>query len=46
MKERLRAYRDAGVTALRVQPEGPDAQTRVDNLGQVIDLVREISNES
>lgn len=46
VKERLRAYRDAGVTALRVQPEGPDAQTRVDNLGQVIDLVREISNES
>ncbi|MDG2113365.1 MAG: LLM class flavin-dependent oxidoreductase [Actinomycetota bacterium] len=43
--DRVRAYRDAGVTVLRVQPEGADRQERLDNLGQIIDIVREVSAE-
>ena len=44
--ERVRAYQDAGITLLRVQPEGADAQERLDTLGQIIDIVREVSNET
>jgi F420-dependent oxidoreductase-like protein len=43
--ERVRAYRDAGVTVLRVQPEGADRQERLDALGQIVDVVREVSAE-
>jgi F420-dependent oxidoreductase-like protein len=44
--ERVRAYRDAGVTMLRVQPEGASVQDRLDNLGQIVDIVREVSDET
>ncbi len=41
--ERVAAYRDAGVTVLRVQPEGENRQERLDALGQIVDIVREVS---
>jgi len=43
--ERVRAYRDAGVTVLRVQPEGADAQERLDSLGGIVDIVRTLNRE-
>jgi alkanesulfonate monooxygenase SsuD/methylene tetrahydromethanopterin reductase-like flavin-dependent oxidoreductase (luciferase family) len=44
--ERVRAYRDAGVTVLRVQPEGLDTQERLNSLGQVVDIVRGLNGDS
>ncbi len=44
--ERVRAYRDAGVTVLRVQPEGLDTQERLNSLGQVVDIVRGLNDDS
>jgi F420-dependent oxidoreductase-like protein len=41
----FRAYRDAGVTSLRLYPEGRSLQERLDTLGQAIDLVRSIDHE-
>lgn len=43
--ERVRAYREAGITVLQVQPEGADRQARLDNLGQIVDIVREVTAE-
>ena len=43
--DRVRAYRDAGVTVLRVQPEGVDTQERLDSLGQIVDIVRSLNND-
>ena len=43
--ERVRSYRDAGVTVLRVQPEGADNQERLDSLGGIVDIVRTINQE-
>ena len=43
--ERVRAYRDAGVTVLRVQPAGGDAQQRLDSLGGIVDIVRSLNQE-
>lgn len=40
--DRLRAYRDAGVTTLRVQPGGADMKARLETLGRVMDLVRNL----
>ncbi len=37
---RIGAYRAAGITTLRVQPEGADVTARLDTLARVIDLVR------
>ncbi|MGE0730363.1 MAG: LLM class flavin-dependent oxidoreductase [Acidimicrobiia bacterium] len=38
--ERIAAYRRAGITTLRVQPDGVDPTARLDTLARVIDLVR------
>lgn len=38
--ERIAAYRRAGITTLRVQPEGADPTARIDTLARVVDLVR------
>jgi len=43
---RVRAYRDAGITVLRIQPEGADNQERLDGLGQIIDIVRGLNAET
>ena len=42
IKERLRAYRDCGVTTLRV---GLPAERDLDSLAQLLDLVREVDSE-
>ncbi len=43
VRERIRAYHDAGVTTLRVQPAGDSLSNRLENLGRVMDLVRGIA---
>lgn len=45
IKERIRAYRHAGVTTLRVEPEGRALNERLTNLGRTIDLVKQVSAE-
>jgi F420-dependent oxidoreductase-like protein len=45
VKDRIRAYRDAGVTTLRVDPQGQDLGQRLETLGRVVELVREVSAE-
>ena len=42
VRERLQAYRDAGVTTLRVQPAGAGLDGRLETLGRVMDLVRNL----
>ena len=42
VKERIRAYRDAGITTLRVQPEGSTLAERVETLGRVMELVKAV----
>jgi len=40
VRNRIRAYRDAGVTTLRVMPQGRDLDEKLSTLGRVMDLVR------
>lgn len=40
VRGRIRAYRDAGITTLRVEPEGATLDERVATLGRLMDLVR------
>ncbi|MCH8065092.1 MAG: LLM class F420-dependent oxidoreductase [Chloroflexi bacterium] len=42
VKERIVAYRDAGVTTLRVDPQGEDMAARLETLGQVLELVKSV----
>jgi F420-dependent oxidoreductase-like protein len=44
VRERIRAYRDAGVTTLRLAPEGATMQERLDTLGRAVDLVKSVDN--
>jgi F420-dependent oxidoreductase-like protein len=41
VRNRIRAYKDAGVTTLRVAPQGRDLTERLATLGRVMDLVRD-----
>jgi hypothetical protein len=43
VKDRLRAYRDAGVTTLRVDPEGATLDARLATLGRVLELARSLT---
>jgi F420-dependent oxidoreductase-like protein len=43
VRKRIRAYKDAGVTTLRVTPHGRDLADRLTTLGRVMDLVRAIN---
>src|SRR5262249_29516044 len=43
VKDRIRAYRDAGVTTLRVEPDGADLNARLATLGRVVELARSLS---
>jgi F420-dependent oxidoreductase-like protein len=45
VKARIRAYRDAGVTTLRVDPQGDGLDARLETLGRVVELVREVDAE-
>ncbi len=42
IQERIRAYRDAGVTTLRLTPAGHDLRSRLDTLGRAMDLVADL----
>ncbi len=46
VRHRIRAYRDAGITTLRVDPEGPALAQRLETLGRVVDLVKTVDAES
>ncbi|HLZ62113.1 MAG TPA: LLM class F420-dependent oxidoreductase [Ktedonosporobacter sp.] len=45
VRERLRIYQQAGVTTLGVSPEGSTLDERLSILGQLLDLVNEVSKE-
>jgi F420-dependent oxidoreductase-like protein len=45
VRKRIRTYRDAGVTTLRVAPAGRDLAEKLTTLGRAIDLVRSVSAE-
>jgi hypothetical protein len=40
VRKRIRAYKDAGVRTLRVNPQGRDLAEKLATLGRVMDLVR------
>lgn len=46
IKERLRAYRDAGIDALRVGLRGENAEERLEQLERLMGLVAEVDAES
>lgn len=41
VRDRIRAYRDAGVTTIRVQPEGATLAERVETLGRFMELMKD-----
>jgi alkanesulfonate monooxygenase SsuD/methylene tetrahydromethanopterin reductase-like flavin-dependent oxidoreductase (luciferase family) len=43
VRERIRAYKNVGVTRLRVAPAGRDSREKLTTLGKVMDLVQTIS---
>ena len=43
VRERIRVYRDVGITTLRVDPLGRTTSERLDTLGRLVELVREES---
>lgn len=45
IRQRLRLYRDSGVTGLRATFSGDDPQRRLDDLARLLDLVRDIDDE-
>ena len=45
VRSRIRAYRDAGVTDLRLQPMGKTPTDKLDTLAHMLDLVREVNEE-
>ena len=42
IRERLSAYKTAGVSTLRVQPAGKDLNARLETLGGTLDLIRDL----
>lgn len=46
IRRRLREYRDCGVDTLRVAPQGDDDDQRLACLGHLLDLVRDVNEES
>lgn len=45
VKDRIRAYRDAGITTLRVDPQGEGLTGRLETLGRLLELVRDVEAE-
>jgi alkanesulfonate monooxygenase SsuD/methylene tetrahydromethanopterin reductase-like flavin-dependent oxidoreductase (luciferase family) len=43
VRDRLRAYRDCGVTTLRVNPIAGDLRESVAGLGMLVDLVNDVN---
>ncbi len=46
VRARIRAYRDVGVTDLRLEPMGRTANEKLDTLARVLDLVRDVEGET
>jgi F420-dependent oxidoreductase-like protein len=46
VRDRIRAYRSAGTTALRLQPMGRTPGDKLDTLAHMLDLVREVEQET
>jgi F420-dependent oxidoreductase-like protein len=46
VRARIRAYRDAGVSDLRLEPMGRTSIEKLDTLARVIDLVRQVNAEA
>ena len=46
VRDRVRAYRDAGITTLQVSPAGQTMAERLDTLGRFMDLTRAVNLES
>jgi alkanesulfonate monooxygenase SsuD/methylene tetrahydromethanopterin reductase-like flavin-dependent oxidoreductase (luciferase family) len=46
VKQRICAYREAGVTTLRVQPEGETLDASLATLGRLMDLVAQVKAET
>ena len=46
VRERIRKYRDAGVTTLRLQPDGRTLNERLETLGRAVALVKEVGAEA
>jgi alkanesulfonate monooxygenase SsuD/methylene tetrahydromethanopterin reductase-like flavin-dependent oxidoreductase (luciferase family) len=46
VRERIRKYRDAGVTTLRLQPDGRTLNERLETLGKAVELVNEVAAEA
>ncbi|MBV9512156.1 MAG: LLM class F420-dependent oxidoreductase [Caulobacteraceae bacterium] len=44
VRDRLRAYRDSGVTLLGVQPFGRDQNEKLATIAKIVDLCRELDN--
>jgi hypothetical protein len=42
IKRRLEIYRDAGISALRVEPAGDSLDARVATLGRLLELARQV----
>ena len=45
VRDRIRTYRDAGVTTLRLQPDGRTLEERLETLGRAVELVNEVAPE-
>ena len=45
VRERLREYRDCGVTTLRIGPMGSTLDAQLDGIGQLMDLIAEVNGE-
>jgi alkanesulfonate monooxygenase SsuD/methylene tetrahydromethanopterin reductase-like flavin-dependent oxidoreductase (luciferase family) len=45
VKDRIRAYRDAGVTTIRVEPEGRGLEGRLETLGRFMRLLDQMNSE-
>ncbi len=45
VRRRIGAYRDAGITSLRVEPEGTTLDERLQTLARVVDLVEAVAAE-
>ena len=46
VRDRLRAYRDVGIDALRVGLRGATIDESLEQLGRLMDLVREVNSET
>jgi len=45
IRDRVRVYRDAGITTLRVDPAGETLADRIETLGRIIEIVNQVSEE-